>query len=200
MNTPNFENFHIYLKSDKEKDMVLKDASPHEKYIILLNETLQTENRELRETITKNENAIETLEEDVDKLENSKRYMRGFLNNILIVEKLHKKKCEDYEKMLKSYDNYIYNINRIANKQLSILVAVLMAIMGIVYEFEFFNLFQYIFVCSIMICYTAFYNGLVRNVKSPDTSSIKLSINAIDKEIIELNKGQDFLHEYVEIM
>ena len=47
MENTNSENVHIYLKTNKEHDHVLKDATPHEKYIILCNETLQSENKSL---------------------------------------------------------------------------------------------------------------------------------------------------------
>jgi len=84
------DGVHIYLGSDDKKAQVFSDnTSAHERFIILMNDQLQTENRELRKTNSDLEKQNSESSEEVDRLETGKRYANGLLKNISEVNKLY---------------------------------------------------------------------------------------------------------------
>ena len=83
------EIVNIYL-SGRNKENVLEGASPQERYIILMNETLQTENRELKNFVKDLEIKNEEFETDSDRSEVSKRYTIGLIRNFAEIDKMRK--------------------------------------------------------------------------------------------------------------
>jgi len=80
---------HIYLTGAK-RDEILRDATPEQKYILEMNERLQTEVRELRTSATEKDGQIEELEESSARDEKSKTYMRGLVVNYMDQIETHK--------------------------------------------------------------------------------------------------------------
>ena len=75
------ENVNLYfiLKDSETRDDFLKNINPYEKYIITINESIQIENRELRNKIKDLENEIKDYTEEIDTNDVSKRYTKGLL-------------------------------------------------------------------------------------------------------------------------
>jgi hypothetical protein len=194
------ENIHIYLKTDKEQDHVLKNTSSYEKYIILSNETLQHENKNLVTENSKLLNQIDQLQEDFEKSENSIRYMRGFLKNIVIMEQLSNKKTAEFKKINKDFNKIVSSYNYKTIKHLRYLQAILIIIIAIIYETNFFSTLQTFVLIFISLIFSAFHESTIREMASPDIGSNLIAINTIEMELNELKKGQDFLHDYIDIM
>lgn len=76
------QKVNIVLNTEEKKDKVLKSDNSTNEYIIMMNDHLQYENRELREKVNEQTTEISTLEEDCDKSEKSIRYMKGLLKNM----------------------------------------------------------------------------------------------------------------------
>ena len=64
-------------KTNKIKDEIFKGSTPFDRYIILQNETLQEENRELVSKVNELQNKNSSLQDDIDKYDNSTRYFKG---------------------------------------------------------------------------------------------------------------------------
>ena len=79
----NSENVNIFFKNDHDIESLNNTASPYEKYIILMNETLQKENREHIALNKKIKLKLANVQEENNKLDTSCRYMRGLLKNYL---------------------------------------------------------------------------------------------------------------------
>ena len=86
----NKDNIHIYLKTDKQREAVFNETtSSHERYIILMNDELHSENKELNIKLA--EMTIERDEAiaDTDRLETAKRYSNGLLKNLGELNKMY---------------------------------------------------------------------------------------------------------------
>lgn len=200
MDNKNPENIHIYLKSDKDQEM-LKNVSSYEKYIILTNETLHSENRELRLEKSNLSEKIEKLEDDCDKVEKSVTYMRGFLKNLVIMEQISRTKSEEYKKIQNEYNISIKNFNTVTFKHFRYLQCLMVLIVAIFYETQFYTLLQTVLLTTIFIVFSAFHESTIKEMSIP--ISIENHIKKIqekDVELTELKKGQDFLNEYIDIM
>jgi hypothetical protein len=194
------ENIHIYLKTDKEQDHVLKNTSSYEKYIILSNETLQHENKTLLTENSKLSNQIDQLQEDCEKSENSIRYMRGFLKNIVIMEQLSNKKTAEFKKINEDFNKAVSSYNYKTIKHLRYLQAILIIIIAIIYESNFFSTLQTFVLIFISIVFSAFHESTIKEMTLPNMETNLFFISNIDTELNELKKGQDFLHDYIDIM
>ena len=82
------ESVNIFFRDNKDKQDLNKTASPYEKYIILMNETLQMENRQHLALNKKIESELEEVQEENDKLDTSCRYMKdkGFFGLVIAKE------------------------------------------------------------------------------------------------------------------
>ena len=69
--TETMENVHIYLNNQKKRDDILGTATPQEKYIILMNDSLNYKNKEL-------EGDIHDLEAQLEVFDG---YVAGILEN-----------------------------------------------------------------------------------------------------------------------
>ena len=138
------ENVNIYMKNDSIKDNVLKDSSSYERYIILMNESLHAENKELFNTNKKLEKQISEYEEEVDKYDISKRYTKGLLKNLVELERLRNRISENNEKMyfnMKDDFNKTYKNNKY---YLRLYELVTLLIFAILYEINIIELLQFI--------------------------------------------------------
>lgn len=182
----------IFFKNDDVKKDTMDNASPYEKYIILMNETLQEENRYLHIKIRDNESKINELEEDNENYDNSKRYTKGLLKNFVELDKLRKQihtiydiRNTDYKEKIKKL--YNYNI---------IFVYFIIAFVGFIWKINFFENYQFywftfnVFV-NVYIIQVIFYK-----LKVSDQYDAK--ITDIEKEIRKMNESQDFLNEYID--
>jgi hypothetical protein len=172
----------------------------YEQYIISSNQKLQVENKELQKDILNKMNELSKLEEEVERLESSKTYMRGFLNNIILIEKLYIKKNDHHNNIINCYNSYsklMYKNNRRIFRYIQVCFVLLYAF---IFKINYFTNYEYVFLLFLYIGFHIFSSKLIVDIKLPDVSNHDVLISDINKEILELNKGQDFLHEYVEIM
>ena len=92
MDSTKKETINIFLKNNDnttDKNDILKDSTPYERYIIQMNETLQIDNRNLVKEVNDLEKKNNELEEENESYDTSKRYTRGLLKNLVELEKLH---------------------------------------------------------------------------------------------------------------
>ena len=65
---------NIFFKTNKSKDETFKGSTPFDRYIILQNETLHEENKQLISKVNELQTENSSLQEDNDKYDNSTRY------------------------------------------------------------------------------------------------------------------------------
>lgn len=188
------ENVNIYMKNDSVKDNILKDSSSYEKYIILMNESLHHENKELNIAIKKLENQISDYEEEVDMYDTSKRYTKGLLKNLVELEKMRNKISENNDKLylqIRDEHNKIYKNNKFYMRFYELITLI---IFSVFYEIKIIELNHFfIFMFFIIINFYMFEknNKKIEDIKCVENDDLFIKIKKI-------NDSQDFLSDYID--
>jgi hypothetical protein len=193
------ENIHIYMNSEQVKEKILKDATPYEKYIITINETLQVENQRLRKELAESEKRSEEFLEEVGKNETSMFHMKGFLKNLALIGRLCDKNSKEYEKINKDITKTISNFQIKAYRHFRYLQALMVITVGIVYGTQFYSIYQSIMLSVYFMVIYAYQESTLSKVRIPNISTYLSEINTIQLELLDLKKGQDFLIDYIEL-
>jgi len=182
----------IFFKNEDIKKDVLDNASSYEKYIILMNETLQEENRNLQIQIKEQELKINEFEEENENYDNSKRYTKGLLKNFVQLDVLRTKIHSIYHK--RNFDNELlykklYNYNNIS-------IYFIIFLLAFIWKIEVFNNYQFYFFTFTVTLYVYIIQMIFYKLKVSNDYDIK--INDYEKEIKKISDSQDFLNEYID--
>ena len=183
-------------KTNKIKDEIFKGSTPFDRYIILQNETLQEENRELVSKVNELQNKNSSLQDDIDKYDNSTRYFKGLLKNLSELEKLSTVVSTEIEILSNKNFTLYKNFKIKAQRHIYYLEAIMILIMSILYEFKFLSQIQSIVVVFIILFSIAFTQNMLNNLVCDNVEN-PIIINT-KKKIDEIHKGQDYLSEYID--
>jgi hypothetical protein len=192
------ETVNIYLKSDSDKKNVLSGASSHSKYIILMNETLQVENREMRTNIIEFENKLKESEEEEDRHDISKRYIKGLLKNLVEMEKMRSETAKLEKEIGKSALACHVLFKAKAIKHLRMLEAILFIVFGFIHEIEFLTNKQFCLYFITVIFVVAFVENMIKAMIFPSNHDKNIRIDIINLEIKKITDAQDYLSEYID--
>ena len=106
------DKLYIYLNNDGEEHPVLTKATPHEKYILLMNETLQSRNEDNIMKIKELEIKVEEMEEDVDRSDSRRSYLKGLLKNFHEMHKWNEEIAALHTTINKKTAVYLYTYKR----------------------------------------------------------------------------------------
>ena len=188
------ENVNIYMKNDLTKENILKDSSSYERYIILMNETLQNENKELNITIKNLEKQISEYEEEIDQYDTSKRYTKGLLKNLVELEKMRNRISENNDKLysqIRDEHNKIYKNNKFYMRFYELITLI---IFSVFYEIKIIELTHFVIFMFFVII--NFYMFEKINKKIDDTKCVENDELFI--KIKKINDSQDFLNDYID--
>jgi len=191
------ESVNIYLYG-RNKEKILEGASPHERYIILMNETLQSENRELKNSLKELEVKNEELEGDSDRSEISKKYTIGLLKNFAEIDKMRSEVVLKNVNINKFNKTYVNDVHHKAKLQLRYLQALLFSVFGVFWEVEMFSFEHFSFVLFIVIFILSFIERLVKHIIIPSHEDEEKEIEELLIEIKKITDAQDYLHEYLD--
>jgi len=194
------KEINIYFKNDDVKNEVLKGSSNYEKYIILMNETLQAENKDLTLKIKKLEHENDQQEEDIDKFDVSKRYMISLLKNLVELEKFRDTIGKNRSEINSDITNILDRYRAKGQKHIYYLESLLVIIMSILFEIKFFNEYQFGLVSFLILFTIAFLQNMLNNLIIPKYIEKYDTINEIEGKIDAIKKTQDFLNEYIECL
>lgn len=192
------KNVHIYLNKEIKEatQKVLKTASPHERYIILLNQTLQQQFTDSTLKIKDLEAQIETLEEEVDSYSSRKNYLKSLLKNFHEMHKMNEQ-LSNLEKKIKENNLKFLKEYKIRSKvHLNILWAIFLLIICITWEFT--DNFTTSLMSSVIIGVVSFQRSMWLNLVLPDSKSIQGKIKEITTEKKKILKAQDYIHEFID--
>ena len=190
------ENVNIYLGQSTEKDKVLADASPHERYIILMNETLQVDNRRLAGTVTDLESQVEELESDNSSMEKSKTYMKGLLKNFIEMTKWYKEICTHHDDIRAGIIQDLKAFKYKATRHLRILEGIMMVFMAVWYEYNTISIF--LPVMGAITFMLAFQESTLMNLKICPYKTDTNKISDLTKEISKAEAAQDYIHVLID--
>jgi len=193
------EIVNIYL-SGRNKENVLEGASPQERYIILMNETLQTENRELKNFVKDLEIKNEEFETDSDRSEVSKRYTIGLIRNFAEIDKMRKDVVLKERNINKLNKIHIVTFQNKAKEHLRYLQAILFSVFSLCWEFGMFSSEKFSFILFVVLFILSFIERLVQNITLPFHDKEGNEIEELMVEIKKITDAQDFLHEYLDVI
>ena len=187
MSEKKLEHVNIYLKNNTDKENIFRDSSTYEKYIILMNEDLQGENKNLTEQIN-------DLKDENDKYDTSKRYIKGLLHNLIEIEKMTTEINENICKFYKKEKN-IYETNFISTKfYFQLYESFFIIFLGILFQLSLINIF-------LVLIFTFYISGNFYFIEKLPTKFIICDLSENDKlneKIQKIKNSQDFLSEYID--
>jgi cell division protein FtsB len=198
MDKLNNKDVNIYFNNDKTRDNTLKDSTPYERYIILMNETLQSENRKLSSDIHDLEKKVGELEEENESYDNSKRYTRGLLKNLVEMEKMHSQISTKHKLMFLDTKDYINKYFKKFVYYFRVMECILICLSAVVYNNSVFSDLEFllfsIFFISPIIFTEMFFNKFNLPVYKNDNEIIKET----EEKIKKISDSQDFLSDYID--
>ena len=194
------KDINIYLNNENTKNQVLELASSYEKYIILMNDSLQAENRDIRKQNNELNERIKELEDENEEYDNSKRYTRGLLKNLVELEKLRKNVSELEKQKQNHFTSNIKFYLKNVEQELCIIFSIFLSIYCLVW---FSNIYSNVELASIFMSFfsVTLYNiYLIKNVphkqNNPYVEDVK--IKELEELIKKINDSQDFLNDYID--
>lgn len=191
------EYINIYLRDQETKSAVISDLSAERKYIILQNDTLQAENKNLNNKIVELENHIEELETDSAKMERSSTYIKGMLKNFVEVDRLYRKIDSNNTQLESKMNKIIKDMNESLIKELlrykvvSILFFIICFFIGHKYSAYTFFTFDQIF---FIVLFSKYIYKTMKNTTVSESESVKETRTKIN----EIHKAQDYIVELID--
>lgn len=190
------ETVNIYLHDSDEKKRVLSEASPREKYIILMNDTLQSENRTNMLRLKELENQIEELEGDSERLETSNNNLKGLLKNFHEMDKWRREVNELELKIIKNHKKFINHYKYRATKHLRILQTLMLLFVAVYYEY--FSFTQTLPLIVMFLIIASFQESTLYHLRLPIYNVEEKQLEALQTEINRTIKAQDYIHEFLD--
>ena len=193
--TEHKDTLRIFLNNE-DKPNVAGGVSQHERYIILMNDSLQEKNEASVVQIKELEIRIEELENEGDRSDINRNYIKGLLKNF---HEMHKWN-EDIIKLetdMQRDTRIVINIykNR-AIWHLRILHISFIFFLGFVWEY--YNSFDFAVTTSVFIIITAFQTSMIANLNIPDFPEKTRKIKNLSTEKNKVTKAQDYIYEFID--
>ena len=196
------DSIRIYLNKKDEADTVLSSSTPEQRYIILMNDNLQGDNRELRAKVAELENRVQELETDVDKYDTSNRYIKGILKNFVEVEKLNKELVVIYNGMNLKLSNSFIDSKKTLNHNINVLELFIVSFMFLLLNFHFITFYTLVenISCIVVIGTTLVlcHVNIHKYYSSFDFCSETDRIKKVNSDIKSITDSQDFLSEHID--
>tara|TARA_Y100000591_G_scaffold327433_1_gene351905 strand:+ start:2629 stop:3249 length:621 start_codon:yes stop_codon:yes gene_type:complete len=199
------EKMSINVFTNHRETIMKSDNSTHE-FILKLNEEYNNENINLRLKVQELRNKIDDLESENDRYDTSIRYMKGMLKNYVELRNLYKNlnnRMKDLSnldmkqiRLYRDYNNACENIyERCMNiYYISMLVYLYMGLI----DYKYILLSIVTFVSSLYYLQMYYDTNKYKYDDYQTAETIKISINKDNKDIVELENGNNFLDEYID--
>jgi glucan phosphoethanolaminetransferase (alkaline phosphatase superfamily) len=183
-------------ETDNQYKPSAKHISSYENYVIIQNETLHKDNRRLNDLIKDLEFRISELEDDESRSERRVSNMKGLLQNFHAMNKTRQTLQEKQDDVITQtiQDKNLYLKKAI--RHIRIMESVLLCFITFCYEYYDIELFLPIL--SFSLCITAFQESLIHNFPKFNYTIEKMFIKNVKEEIKETEKGQDYIHQFLD--
>jgi hypothetical protein len=198
MDKLNNKDVNIFFTNDNAKDNTLKDSTPYERYIILINETLQAENRKLSSEIHDLEKNVSQLEEENETYDNSKRYTRGLLKNLVELEKLHSQISMKRKLMFLDSKDYIQKYFKKYIYFFRVLESIMICLSAVIYHNNVFDSIQFSLFSMFFISPIILTEIIFSKFDLPKYTNDINEIKEIEDKIKKISDSQDFLSDYID--
>lgn len=187
---------HIYLDNNNRDKVFDKTTSSHERYIILMNDELQAENRQLHKTISTLNFEKQQLESDNERFDEAKRYSNGLLKNVAELNKLYIKLNILQKTQMQKIEEFNHSLMKQIN-ELNLCFSILICLYLILLFIPILR-FLMIPIMIIIFCLSR------SRVKAGSEKYKRLilesdnKIKDINKDITEITQSQDHLSELID--
>lgn len=171
-------NIKIVTSSDRKAE-IAQSNDPSKTYILLQNEELSNQNKQLIVQYKELEAEKNEIDELLDKIDRDKKHMKDFIKTSVQSNNIRKSIVQNHQN-LEKYNTYIYY-------SFQTLVIIHFLLIGLAAPSIFLNVY--------LLSYLSVY-PLARE----STRGIVESIDKYNKELGELEKNNDFLSDYVDNM
>jgi hypothetical protein len=203
MNSPNMSNdnkeegMHIYLKSDTKTDAkVLEGSSVHERYIILMNDSLhQRADKDLC-TIKELKTQVSELEAEIDSADTRRNYIKSLLKNFHEMHKMNEKLVIFENGMKKETQYSIKSYKARLFWHLRILHTIFVGILGLSWEIS--DVWNVTILGCVLAIVVAFHYSMMQNLRIPLFTEREDKVKALNKEKKKILDAQDYIHEFIE--
>jgi hypothetical protein len=201
---------------ENNKDKIESSGNGSQSYIIFQNEELNNQNKNYCLEIAELKKANLDQEEQIDKLENSTRYMRGILHNFTEKVKLQKDLIKYYINYHQKLKDYTKSINTLAKKSNDFCRKFIFMYNLIIMSLCFTGTMSYVSLISynivmmvavgITVAQTQIDYLLIKDIDGKTKSindvqkSDKLSIDQIKEKIDEIDKSNNFIEDYINVV
>lgn len=193
------ENIHIHLSdvNKKSKEQIFDNQNGCiENYVITLNNTLQSKQKEDMLNIHDLEQKIEEMEDEIDSLEKKNSYLKSLLKNFHEMNKMSKELSKNNIFIKENIEVSVNFFKYRATKHLRYLETLLMIFLGIFYEFYALDYTVNVFIMLVII--VAFQESTLMNLIIPSFPEKENKNKEIITEISKINKSQDYIHEFID--
>jgi len=194
--TTSTDNVRIFISGQAEEDKVLLGASPHEKYIILMNDTLQADYRQSTSKIVDLEAQISELENDNENMEKGRTYMKGLLKNFVEITGWYRDIYERQYTIRKGIQEGVAGYRTKARKHLRILQGMMVIFMGV--WCEYYSAVECIPVFGVITVMLAFQESTLWNLTICPYKSDTNKISNLKGEIDKADAAQDYIHTLID--
>jgi hypothetical protein len=189
------ENVHIYLKNAEDRERCAPVGS-HEAYIVLQNDVLHRENRELRDAVRELETGNRELESQSDHQDESIRYSKGLLKNFVEISMLTEQAYDTRTKMLSNTRTEIGHVVRQSTRHLRLSEIMTVA----------FYILLYLIGCEAppamttvtLVLAIGFSEMLLGGLVLPPCVQLECSLRNTQEQIKKIKDSTDFVSDHID--
>ena len=187
----------FYLKDSNIESSVLSGSSPQEKYIILMNESLQFQNQENILKIRELEEQVSVFENDIGRSEVRASNLKGLLKNFHEMDSQLREVAENQVKVVENTRSGIVQFKKKALNHLRVLQTIMIAFVAFSYEFMCF--YDFLPILLIMILIAAFQESNLSALQIADCKEHEQKINELNEIIKKTVQSQDYIYEFLDV-
>jgi hypothetical protein len=186
----------FYFKDSDNESSVLSGSSAYEKYIILMNETLQFQNQENILKIRDLEEQVVVFENDIGRSEARATNLKGLLKNFHEMDSQLREVAENQAKVTETICSGIFQFKKKALRHIRVLQTIMIAFVAFSYEFMcFYNFLPILF---MMIVIAAFQESNLSALQIADCKEHEQKIKELNEKIKITVKSQDYIYEFLD--
>ena len=144
------------------------------------------------------EKKVNELEEENEKYDNSKRYTRGLLKNLVELEKMHAQISTKHKLMFLDSKDYT---NKYFKKHMyffRVLECILICLSAVIYHNNIFDSIEFLVFSLFFIVPIIFTEIFLNKFDLPKYSNDIDNIKEIEEKIKKISDSQDFLSDYID--
>jgi hypothetical protein len=188
----------LYIKNPSSESFVLAGSSAQERYIILMNETLQVQNQEYMIKIKEMEDQVEESDISLGKAEMRANNLKGLLKNFHAMDSQLREIGKNQENIIEITRSSVADFKRKAKRHLRYLQFLMVAFSGFYYEF--FGITTCFPVIFMLILIAVFQHSTLEAIILPTCEEQETVCKEIKENIKKTIKSQDYIYEFLDEM